>query len=54
MNISGVTYISLLLQKLAKIKVSTMVGHMIMSTYDKVFLYHTYSILAINSIYYSS
>ena len=50
MNMSGIAYILLPLQKLAKIKVSTPIGHMIMSTYDKVFLYHTYSTLAINCI----
>ena len=54
MNMSSVAYILVLLQKLAKIKISTLVGHIIIFTYDRVFLYHTYSVLAINSIYCSS
>ena len=53
MNMSSIVYISLPLQKLAKIKISIMVGHIIISTYDKVFLYHIYSTLATNSIYCS-
>ena len=50
MNMSSIPYILLPLQKLAKIKVSTPISHMIMSTYDRVFLHYTYSTLAINCI----
>jgi len=40
MNMSGIVYILLLLQKSAKIKISTPVGHIILSTYNRVFTYH--------------
>ena len=51
---SDIVYILLWLQKSAKIKVSIPIGHMIIFTYNKVFLHYTYDTLAINCIQYFS